>query len=39
MLNDLYGDENQPIDEKMLKDYGGEIIDEQEDVGSNMLGR
>ena len=39
MLNELYGDENQPINEDMLKEYGGEIIDEQEDMRAGMLGR
>lgn len=39
MFNQLYGDETMPIDEDMLKEYGGEIIDEQEDLEPRHFGR
>ena len=38
MLNELYGEEGDGIDKDMLGDYGGEIIDETEEVGP-QLGR
>ena len=38
-MNQLYGDEDMPIDEDMLKEYGGEIIDEQEEIPSRVPGR
>lgn len=38
MLNELYGEE-MPIDEDTLKEYGGEIIDETEDLDARLPGR
>ena len=38
LFNDLYGEE-MPIDEDALKEYGGEVIDEVEDIDDRRLGR